>query len=163
MSITARFASPFLTVAAMAVGGCMTQTHPTQPSVANAPRPSSTTSPSAKVSELLRQALPPETDGREVRVLTVEYPPGGRSAPHRHPGAVFAYVLEGAVLCQVEGQPLRTYQAGEVWYEYPQQLHQVSGNASDSAPAKLLVFFLTQPGKPVLVPQRGADYRVTFS
>jgi len=106
-----------------------------------------------RVAELLRQALP-DVEGKEVRVLTVEYPPGGRSAPHRHPGAIFAYVLDGSVLCQVQGQPLRTYRQGEVWYESPQQVHQVSGNASATMPAKLLVFFVTEKGKPVLVPEQ---------
>jgi quercetin dioxygenase-like cupin family protein len=110
-------------------------------------------SPSKKITVLLTQPLS-EPAGKEVRVMTVEYPPGVRSAPHRHPGSIFAYVLEGEVLCQVEGQPLRTYRAGEVWYEYPQQLHQVSGNASDKAPAKLLVFFLTEAGKPVVLPEK---------
>jgi quercetin dioxygenase-like cupin family protein len=109
--------------------------------------------PSKKITVLMTQPLS-EPAGKEVRVMTVEYPPGARSAPHRHPGAIFAYVLDGEVLCQVEGQPLKTYRAGEVWYEYPQQLHQVSGNASATVPAKLLVFFLTEAGKPVVLPEK---------
>ena len=35
--------------------------------------------------------------GREVMVITLDIPPGGGSAPHRHPGHhVFGYVLEGS-------------------------------------------------------------------
>jgi len=41
--------------------------------------------------------------GKEMLVLTVEYPPGGVSPPHRHDASVFVYVLEGAVTMQVSG------------------------------------------------------------
>ena len=141
-------------LAAVSLGsfGCANQSSDRPNTVAATPTTQSDP-PSKKITVLLTQPLS-EPAGKEVRVMTVEYPPGVRSAPHRHPGSIFAYVLEGEVLCQVEGQPLRTYRAGEVWYEYPQQLHQVSGNASAKVPAKLLVFFLTESGKPVLVPEK---------
>ncbi len=109
--------------------------------------------PAKKISVLFTQALS-DPAGKEVRILTVDYPPGVTSAAHRHPGSIFAYVLEGDVLCQVEGQPLKTYHVGDIWYEYPQQLHQVSGNASSTKPAKLLVFFLTEAGKPIVLPEK---------
>jgi quercetin dioxygenase-like cupin family protein len=132
--------------------GCANQS-PDRPNTVIAAPTIQSDPPSKKITVLLTQPLS-DPAGKEVRVMTVEYPPGVRSAPHRHPGAIFAYVLEGEVLCQVEGQPLRTYRAGEVWYEYPQQLHQVSGNASATLPAKLLVFFLTEAGKHVVLPER---------
>ena len=45
----------------------------------------------------------PEMPGREVLVITVEYPPGGADPIHRHNAHGFIYVLEGSVLMQVEG------------------------------------------------------------
>jgi quercetin dioxygenase-like cupin family protein len=105
------------------------------------------------VTPLLTQTLP-DGAGRQVRMMTVEYAPGQRSAPHRHPGAIYAYVLEGEVLCGLDDGPVVRYRAGECWSERPGQLHAVSANASDSRPAKLLVFFLTDEGKPVLEPAR---------
>ncbi len=101
------------------------------------------------VKTLMTETLP-EGSGREVRMLTVEYPPGVRTPAHRHPGAVFVYVLEGAVLCGLDEGPVRTYRQGESWWERPGQVHRVSENASQTERAKLLVFFVTETGKPVL-------------
>ena len=102
------------------------------------------------VRTVLTQAIP-EDAGREARVLEVVYPPGAASAPHRHPGAVIAYVAEGEVVSQLgDGEPV-TYRAGESWYEAPGQLHAVARNASATRPAKLVVFFLARRGAPVKV------------
>jgi quercetin dioxygenase-like cupin family protein len=100
------------------------------------------------VKTVLTQPLP-ENAGREVRVLTVEYPPGGASPAHHHPGAVYVYVVEGTVLCQIDNGPLVLYTAGQAWSEKPGQVHRVARNASMTKPAKLVVFFVTEPGKPV--------------
>ncbi|HEU4753473.1 MAG TPA: cupin domain-containing protein, partial [Armatimonadota bacterium] len=79
--------------------------------------------------ELLRQALP-DVAGKEVSVVTVTYPPGASSRPHRHPGSVIGYVLEGELVMQMKGEPAVTYRAGDVFYEKPGQVHAVSRNAS---------------------------------
>lgn len=38
-------------------------------------------------------------------MITVAYPPGGASPPHRHHAQVFVYVLEGSVKMQLDGPP----------------------------------------------------------
>jgi hypothetical protein len=43
--------------------------------------------------------------GTDVTVLTVDYPPSGSTPPHEHPGHTYAYVLEGAVVSQLDDQP----------------------------------------------------------
>lgn len=83
----------------------------------------------------------------EVSMVTVEYPPGGTSASHRHNGQVFVYVLEGALEMQVAGKPLVTVKAGETFYEAPEDVHAVSRNASKTASAKFVVVLIT-PKKP---------------
>jgi quercetin dioxygenase-like cupin family protein len=50
-------------------------------------------------------------------------------------------VLEGAVRGKVNHVD-RTYQAGQSWTEMPGDHHQVSQNASTTAPAKLLAVFV---------------------
>ena len=47
----------------------------------------------------------PNVPGKTLTAVVVEYPPGGKSASHRHaPSAfIFAYVLSGAIRSQVEG------------------------------------------------------------
>jgi quercetin dioxygenase-like cupin family protein len=65
---------------------------------------------------------------------------------------VFVYVLEGSVLMQVAGGETQTLQAGEVFYEKPGDVHTVSGNASETEPATILVFMLKDEGAPVSMP-----------
>ena len=88
--------------------------------------------------------------GREVRMATIEYPPGGSTAPHRHAGAIFAYVLSGNVIVQLDDGNCIKYGPGEAWSERPEQLHEVSRNASLTEPAKLLVLMITDPDRPQL-------------
>jgi quercetin dioxygenase-like cupin family protein len=67
---------------------------------------------------------------------------------------VFAYVLEGTVVSQLEGDEPMTYRKGQSWYEFPQKPHVVSKNASKTEPAKLLVFLLSQEGESIKVPMK---------
>ncbi|HTR63236.1 MAG TPA: cupin domain-containing protein [Candidatus Binataceae bacterium] len=96
--------------------------------------------------ELLRQSLA-DKPGTDVVIVTAEYPPGAGTPLHEHPGHTYAYVLEGAVASQLEGQPLRTYTVGQMWSEEPHQHHIVCKNASSTAHAKLLVVFVIPHGE----------------
>jgi quercetin dioxygenase-like cupin family protein len=106
-----------------------------------------------KVAILMKQHLA-DVAGKEVTVLTVEYAPGAVSDPHVHPGSVIAYVLEGAVISQLEGGLPARYTKGQGWYEPPKKPHVVSKNASTTEPAKLLVFLLSQVGEPIKAPHK---------
>lgn len=85
-------------------------------------------------------------------MATVTYEPGQKSLPHRHPGSVFAYVMEGEVISQLDDGPEARYKAGDSWYESPGMRHAVSRNASATQPAKLLVFLLLPDGAQVSEP-----------
>ncbi len=76
---------------------------------------------------------------KEVLMETVVYPPGGKSAPHRHNAQVFVYELEGSVRMQVQGSPAVTLGPGATFYEGPDDVHILSENASQTQPAKFLV------------------------
>jgi quercetin dioxygenase-like cupin family protein len=93
-------------------------------------------------------------EGKEVRLLTVEYGPGVHTPPHRHPGWQLIYVLEGPVVSHMEGEQRRQYETGEWWYEPREHLHLDAGNDGEGK-AKILVFYLTEPGEPVLIPEPG--------
>jgi quercetin dioxygenase-like cupin family protein len=90
--------------------------------------------------------------GKEAVMLTVEYPPGASSSKHRHNAHTFVYVLEGSIVMQVEGGKETTLGPGQTFYESPDDVHSVSKNASDSKPAKFLVFFVKDKGAPASVP-----------
>ena len=107
------------------------------------------------VAVLMKQRLADVT-GKEATVITVDYAPGAASEIHVHPGSVFAYVLEGAIVSQLEGDEPMTYTKGQSWYESPKKPHIVSKNASKTEPAKLLVFLLSQEGESIKVPMNAA-------
>ena len=90
--------------------------------------------------------------GKEWLVLEVTIPPGGSSAPHRHDADVFVYVLEGAVNMQVAGGESKSLVAGQTFHENPRDVHVRSENASKTAPAKLLVFFVKNVDVPATRP-----------
>jgi quercetin dioxygenase-like cupin family protein len=90
--------------------------------------------------------------GKEAVMLTVEYAPGATSGKHRHNAHTFVYVLEGSIVMQVEGGKETTLGPGQTFYESPDDVHSVSKNASDSQPAKFLVFFVKDKGAPASTP-----------
>ena len=110
----------------------------------------------AKVTLVFDQQLP-NAPGKSMRVVLVEYGPGGGSPSHRHPPSAFIYarVLEGAIRSKVNDASERTYQAGESWTELPGDHHQVSQNASTTAPAKLLaVFVVDTSDREIVIPDK---------
>jgi quercetin dioxygenase-like cupin family protein len=98
--------------------------------------------------------LPPvNLDGWQVTVSHVDYAPGRVGAPHQHAGFVLAYVLEGKVVTKVSGQgPERVYSVGEMFYEQPGATHEVSKNASQTEPAKLLAMIFAPKGATLTKP-----------
>jgi quercetin dioxygenase-like cupin family protein len=107
----------------------------------------------AKVTPLMTKELA-GIPGKEATMLTVEYPPGGASAAHRHNANTFVYVLEGSVVMQVKGGPEVTLGPGQTFYEGPDDIHTVSRNASKTMPAKFLVVFVKQQGAPGSAPAK---------
>jgi quercetin dioxygenase-like cupin family protein len=102
------------------------------------------------VTRLMTRDLP-DVPGKEGMMETVAFAPGEVSQPHRHNADLFVYVLEGSVITQVKGGVAQTVHAGEVFYESPTDLHIVSRNASETQPAKLLVFYVKVKGAPPTV------------
>jgi quercetin dioxygenase-like cupin family protein len=90
--------------------------------------------------------------GREVTMITVEYPPGGSNPVHRHNAQVFVYVMEGSIVMQVKGGEPVTLTPGQTFYEGPDDVHLVSRNASQTASAKFVVFLVKEKGAPITTP-----------
>lgn len=105
----------------------------------------------ATVKSLMSKDLP-ELPGKEVLMITVEYPPGSTDPIHRHNARAFVYVLEGTIVMQVKGGKEVTLTPGQTFYEGPDDVHVVGRNASTTEPAKFVVFFIKDKGAPVLVP-----------
>lgn len=106
----------------------------------------------AKVTPLITQELKGMVDGKEGTLTLVEYAPGGADAAHRHNAYAFVYVLEGAVVMQVQGGKEMTLGPGQTFSETPTDVHTVARNASATQPAKFLAFFVKEKGAPVVLP-----------
>ena len=119
------------------------------PDAPQAPQPAS--------NQVFKHELPPvNLDGWEVTVSHVPYPPGRVGTPHMHAGFVLAYVVEGAVVAKVSDQgPERVYRAGEMFYEQPGATHEVSKNASQTEPAKLLALIFAPKGATLTTQVKG--------
>jgi quercetin dioxygenase-like cupin family protein len=107
----------------------------------------------AKVTQLMSKDLT-ECPGKEVVMITVEYPPGSSDPIHRHNAHAFVYVLEGSIVMQVRGGKEMTLTPGQTFYEGPDDVHIVGRNASKTKPAKFVVFFVKNKGAPILVPAK---------
>lgn len=79
-------------------------------------------------------------NGEKARVTMIELTlnPGAAGSPHRHPGPVFGYVIEGEFEIGLGDKPARTLKAGETFYEPGGALHRVSRNPSDKAKTRVL-------------------------
>jgi quercetin dioxygenase-like cupin family protein len=107
--------------------------------------------PSETLTPLFEQALPNDA-GKTFTSAIVTFPPAARAVPHRHGDAfVYAYVLEGTVSSQLEGEPAHLYHPGENWSEQPGAHHLATENTSTTEPAKLLVVFVASTGQQLKV------------
>jgi quercetin dioxygenase-like cupin family protein len=105
----------------------------------------------AKVTPLFSKDLA-NIPGKEGLMITVEYPPGSSDPIHRHNAHAFVYVLEGSIVMQLRGGKEVTLTPGETFYEGPDDVHVVGKNASQTKPAKFVVFLVKDKGAPVVVP-----------
>jgi quercetin dioxygenase-like cupin family protein len=102
------------------------------------------------VTRLITKDLP-DVAGKEGMIEVVDFAPGEASQVHRHNADLFVYVLEGSIITQLKGSSPQTVHAGGVFSESPTDIHIVSRNASETQPAKLLVFYVKAKGTPPTV------------
>ena len=121
------------------------------PGTLMAQQPAASKAPQASVTPLTSKDLP-EFPGKEVLMITVDYPPGSVDPIHRHNAHAFIYVLEGSIIMQVKGGKEVTLTPGQTFYEGPSDIHVVGKNASTTKPAKFVVFFIKDKGAQVVVP-----------
>ena len=97
-----------------------------------------------------------KVDGKVVKATTVEVTlePGQASMPHRHPGPVFGYILEGEYEWAIDDQPAKKLKVGDTFYEPAMCLHRVSRNLSDKNKARILaVLLVPRDAKAISIPE----------
>ena len=87
--------------------------------------------------------------GREVIQVRVDFGPGAAFGKHSHPGAEVAYVLEGTLEYQLEGEPPLTLKAGKALFIPAGTVHAArnvgTGNAAE------LATYIVEKDKPLVV------------
>ena len=99
---------------------------------------------------LIQHDLP--IPGYTAGIAAVEVPPGGREGRHTHPGPLYVYVQEGAITVETDGQPTRTYKAGDTFFIEGGKIHE--GMNYGTATYKSLTSFVIPKGKPLTVRYR---------
>jgi quercetin dioxygenase-like cupin family protein len=95
-------------------------------------------------------------DGKDAKVSFVEVSlePGEANAPHRHPGPVFGYVLEGEFGWAIDKEPAKVLKAGDTFYEPTGCLHRVSKSAAKKGKTRVLaVVVYPRDAKSVVIPE----------
>lgn len=111
-----------------------------------------------KSTQLSQRDIIEKLDGKDASatVREVTFQPGQKDSPHRHTGPVFGYVLEGEYEHAMDDQPVKTYKAGETFYEPSGSVHRVAQNPSGKTRMRLLAVILhPRDVKEVTVPEKG--------
>ncbi|MHC8944797.1 cupin domain-containing protein [Advenella incenata] len=107
--------------------------------------------PAAVVNKVMTQPLA-DYPGKEMLMITVDYPPGAVDPVHRHNAHSFVYVQEGTIVMQIKGGKAVTLGPGQSFYEGPNDIHTVGRNASQTEPAKFVVLLLKDQNVPFFIP-----------
>ena len=93
-----------------------------------------------------------DVPGKEMVMITVNYPPGAVEHVHRHNAHAFLYVLQGTIIEGVRGGKEVTLTPGQTFYEGPNDVHTIGRNASSTKPAKFIVVLLKEKGVDAVLP-----------
>ena len=113
-----------------------------------------------KVTQLSQRDIIEKLDGKAASATVVEvtFEPGQKDSPHRHTGPVFGYVLEGEYEHAIDDEPVKTYKAGDTFYEPSGSVHRVARNPSGKTRTRLLAVILhSRDTKKTTVPVKGKE------
>jgi len=88
--------------------------------------------------------------GREAVMARAEFPIGGTTGRHTHPGEEISYVLEGTLRMEVAGQPPKSLKAGDVFMIPAGTVHNATNTGSGAA--TVIATYVVEKGKPVTTP-----------
>jgi len=86
--------------------------------------------------------------GREVVTAKAEFPAGGSTGRHTHPGDEISYVAEGTVEVVIDGAS-KTYTAGQAFHVDAGKVHEAKASGG---PAVVIANYVIEKGKPATTP-----------
>jgi quercetin dioxygenase-like cupin family protein len=98
--------------------------------------------------------------GKKSKATTFEltFEPGANSLPHRHPGPIFGYVVEGELEFALGTEKVRRLKAGDTFYEPAMILHAVARNPSTTAKTRVVAVLVhDRDAKELVIPEPKKD------
>jgi quercetin dioxygenase-like cupin family protein len=86
-----------------------------------------------------------------VEVKSITLTPAQRTGLHLHPCTVVGYVAKGTITFQIEGQPAKVLRQGDAFHEAIGTRILSFDNASETASATFIAFYLLGPGESRLI------------
>lgn len=88
----------------------------------------------------------PGAPNYQAVMAIAEIPPGMSSGRHKHPGIELAYILDGSMTVEKDGQPNLTVKAGDALVNKG-EIHNAKNTGAK--PVKILAVYLVEKGKPM--------------
>ena len=106
--------------------------------------------PNAKAAEVIhKQVLDGKLEGLEATFVELTVPAGHQPRPHRHPGPVLGYVIEGKFRFGIAGEPERVLSPGDTFYEPDGAVHTMMSGAEGQS-ARVLAIVFGEPGRAIV-------------
>lgn len=84
---------------------------------------------------------------KEVQVVNFIVPAGAiDNVAHQHNCHLVGYIVEGTVITKLKGKPAQTLNKGDVFYEFPNEIHESLQNPDKEHDAKILLYYLYNKG-----------------
>ncbi|MEP7321902.1 MAG: cupin domain-containing protein [Saprospiraceae bacterium] len=85
--------------------------------------------------------------GEEITVVNFIVPPGGRdTVVHQHDCQLIGYIAEGEVITKMKDKAPLHLTRGQVFYEYPNEVHESLINPDPKNYAVIILYYLYQKG-----------------
>jgi quercetin dioxygenase-like cupin family protein len=105
---------------------------------------------------VLEEAIPSTNPAiKLVRGARIRFVPRQTTGLHRHPISVAGVVTAGSFIIKKEGEPEKVVKTGEPFFEAAGVTTERFDNASDTEPAEIVAFFLTDTKDRALIEMLG--------
>lgn len=85
--------------------------------------------------------------GKEIQVAQFTVPAGAIDpVTHVHDCELVGYILEGEVITKLKNKPAQHLKKGDVFYEFPNEVHESIQNPDSKTDAKILLYYLFNTG-----------------
>ena len=86
------------------------------------------------------------TNPGQAVTARADFPVGGSTGKHTHPGDEVSYVLAGTIMLEIDGAPAKTLKAGEVFFVPAGKVHNAT---AANGTATVVANYLVEKGKPM--------------